>query len=313
MDQLGRSVPPVSPESYGKRMWRLWGPIVIKWAIEIGISTLAMMALAMASRVMCPELFAEAIDNQDKMAELYNQIMEIYMKSMTLIQGISALVVIPVMLFLFYGDGIHRKKAGIVPNKKAALWKYPAVILIAAAMCLGLNNLINIGNLSVVDETYVQTIEALYSASLPVQIISLGILTPVSEELVFRGLLFQRLRERGTYMQAAVFSSVVFGLMHMNLVQMIYGFVMGMLLAYVYEKYGSVKAPILAHMTMNILSVAATSAGILEWMMEDIMRIGTVTVICAAVAATMFVLIQRIDETPDIPGPEETNEKPAAV
>ena len=114
-------------------------------------------------------------------------------------------------------------------------------------------------------------------------------------------------------MQAAVFSSVVFGLMHMNLVQMIYGFVMGMLLAYVYEKYGSVKAPILAHMTMNILSVAATSAGILEWMMEDIMRIGTVTVICAAVAATMFVLIQRIDETPDIPGPEETNEKPAAV
>lgn len=313
MDQLGRPTPPMTPESYGKRMWRLWGPIVIKWAIEIGISTLAMMALAMASRVMRPELFAEAVENQDKMTELYNQILEIYMKSMTLIQGISALVVIPVMLILFHGDGIRRKRAGIIPNKKAALWKYSAVIVIAATMCLGLNNLINIGNFYVVDEAYVQTIEALYAASLPVQIISLGILTPISEELVFRGLLFQRLRERGTYMQAAVFSSVVFGLMHMNLVQMLYGFVMGMLLAYVYEKYGSVKAPVLAHITMNILSVAATNAGILEWMMEDIMRVGTITVVCAALAATMFVLIQRIDENPDVSDPGETNEKPAAV
>lgn len=313
MDQPGRTTPPMFPESYGKRLWRLWGPIVIKWAIEIGVSMLAMMVLAMASRVMCPELFAEAVNNQDKMTELYNQIMDIYMKSMTIIQGVSALVVIPVMLILFHGDRVRQRRAGVLPNKKAALWKYVAVILIAVSMCLALNNLINIGNLYVVDEAYAQTIEALYSASLPVQILSLGILVPISEELVFRGLLFQRLREKGSYMQAAVFSSVVFGLMHMNMVQMLYGFVMGMLLAYVYEKYGSVKAPALAHMSMNIMSVFATHFGVMDWMMEDIMRIGTITVLCAAIAATMFVWIQRIDETPDIPADKEQNEKPAAL
>lgn len=312
MEQPGRTTPPMFPESYGKRLWRLWGPIVIKWAIEIGVSMLAMMVLAMASRVMCPELFAEAVNNQDKMTELYNQIMDIYMKSMTIIQGVSAVVVIPVMLILFHGDRVRQRRTGILPNKKAALWKYAAVILIAVSMCLALNNLINIGNLYVVDEAYAQTIEALYSASLPVQILSLGILVPISEELVFRGLLFQRLREKGSYMQAAVFSSVVFGLMHMNMVQMLYGFVMGMLLAYVYEKYGSVKAPALAHMSMNIMSVLATHFGVMDWMMEDIMRIGTITVLCAAIAATMFVWIQRIDETPDIPADKEQNEKPAA-
>lgn len=313
MEQQGRPVPPVYPESYGKRLWRLWGPIVIKWAIEIGVSSIAMMALAMACRFMQPELFSEAVNNQDKMMELYNQIVEMYLKSMTMIQGIAAVVTIPVMLILFYGDRKRQKKMGIIPNKKAALWKYIAVLLLAAAMCLGLNNLINIGNLYVVDEAYAQTIEALYSASLPMQLICLGVLIPVSEELVFRGLLFQRLRERGTYMQAAMFSAFVFGLMHMNMVQMIYGFVMGMMLAYVYEKYGSVKAPVAAHMAMNILSVLATKFNIMDWMMEDIMRGGTITVICAALAATMFVLIQRIDEIPELPEVNGQDYKPTDV
>lgn len=298
MDQYKNQVPPVSPENYGKRLWKLWGPIIIKWAIEIGVSTLAMMALAMVCRVVRPELFAEAADNQDSMIALYNQIVEMYLKSTTMIQGIAALVTIPVMLFLFHGDRKRLKLQGVVPNKKAALWKYAAVIVLSAAMCLGLNNLINIGNLYTVDEAYAQTMEALYSAPVYSQILSLGILVPICEEMVFRGLLFQRMRERGTFMQAALFSSVVFGLMHMNMVQMIYGFLVGMMLAYVYEKYGSVKAPILAHMSMNILSVLATKYSLMDWMMADIMRAGTITVVSAALAATMFVLIQRIDETP---------------
>ena len=41
--------------------------------------------------------------------------------------------------------------------------------------------------------------------------------------------------------------------------------------------------------------------------MEDILRIGTVTVICAAVAASMFVFMQRIEEKPDIPGNNDQN------
>ena len=147
---------------------------------------------------------------------------------------------------------------GIVPNRKAPLWKYAAVVLMSLTLCLGLNNLINIGNLAASDEAYTQTIQALYSAAFPVQIVCLGILVPISEELVFRGLLFQRLRERGTFLQAALYSALVFGLMHMNMVQNLYGYILGMMLAYVYEKYGSVKAPILAHMTMNLLSVTAT-------------------------------------------------------
>ena len=66
----------------------------------------------------------------------------------TPINGVRALIVIPVMAFLFHKDRTKEKARGFHPNKKAPIWKYFAVIVIAAAMCLGLNNLITIGNFS---------------------------------------------------------------------------------------------------------------------------------------------------------------------
>ena len=84
----------------------------------------------------------------------------------------------------------------------------------------------------------------------------------------------------------------------MNLVQMIYGFILGMMLAYVYEKYGSLKAPVAAHMAMNLLSVLATEFGLYSWLMKDKIRIGVITVACATIASTMFVMIRGIEEKP---------------
>ena len=71
------------------------------------------------------------------------------------------------------------------------------------------------------------------------------------------------------------------------------------MLAYIYEKYGSVKAPILAHVSMNLLSVLATEYRLYEWLAEDMMRLGVVTVVCATVAAAMFTFVQRIEEKPE--------------
>ena len=46
-------------------------------------------------------------------------------------------------------------------------------------------------------------------------------------------------------------SALMFGLYHGNLVQAIYGFVLGYLAVYIYEKYGSLKASILFHATIK--------------------------------------------------------------
>ena len=313
MEQQFGQVPPMTPENYGKRIWHLWGPIVIKWAIAISVSMISSGIFTMMYMVAHQDMSMAAMQSEEQMMNLYDSIMEQFVGFSTAIEGVAAFVTIPVMLVLFHKDRVRERMTGFIPNKKAPLWKYAAGLLMALAMSLGLNNLIIIGNLSDISDSYQATMEAFYASSLPVQIIVLGILMPMSEELVFRGLLFKRLRERGTYLQSALYSALVFGFMHMNLVQMTYGFVLGMMLAYFYEKYGSVKAPIAAHIAMNLLSVFATKFELLDWLIEDHVRIGIVTVACAFVASTMFVLVQRIDERPDVPGTSKENENLASA
>ena len=295
------SRPKQMPETPGKRFWRLWGPIFIKWGIGIGVGIIAMAALMMAymgAHYQTPEALEALISDQNKMMAFYEKILKKYISYTTIIEGVTALVTIPVMAIWFHKDRQKEKTAGIVQNKKAPLWKYPAIIVMALALSLGLNNLIIIGNLSSVDASYEQTMNAMYSAPLFLQILCLAILVPISEEYVFRGLFFKRLESGTTFTYAMLYSSFVFGILHMNLVQMIYGFVLGMMLAYVYEKYGSLKAPVVAHMAMNLLSVLATKFGMYSWMMKDKIRIGVITVACATVASTMFVMIRGIEEKP---------------
>lgn len=263
------------------RFLRIWGPVLIKWGVGMGVSMLAMM-IYMPDASRSAGLAAEAAEE--------------LMRYATPIEGIAAFLTIPILLVMFHQDTIKEKLLGLAANKKASLWKYAAILVMTAAMTLGLNNLIELGGLMKVSEEYEDTMNSLYAAPFPMQILCLGILIPICEELVFRGLMFRRLRQGGTFMAAALYSSFVFGFLHVNMVQMLYGFILGFTFCYLYEKYGSVKAPVFAHIVSNILSVVLTEFHAMEWMSAKPIRIGTITVACASAASAMYVLIQRIEE-----------------
>lgn len=302
------NMPQNGPEPYGKRLLHMWSPLLLKWGIAFGVYMVAAGAFGFLYMMSNPDLVMGATEDPAQMSELYELIMKGFLKVATLVEGMAALITIPVMLVLFHKDRVRERAAGVIPNKKAPLWKYPALILMAMALCLGFNNLVFIGNFQAYDSAYEQTMSALYSASFPIQIVCLGVLIPLCEELVFRGLMFKRVRERAPFLQAALYSSFVFAFLHANMIQMLYGFLMGMAFCYAYEKYGSVKAPALAHIAANLLSVAATQYNLFDWLLADPMRIGVITVICASVASAMYVLIQRIEEKPDLPQSGGENE-----
>ena len=309
-EQNKKTVGMMYPDSPGKQFWHIWGPLIIKMGIGFIISSIA--AAIFGVYYLCrhyginAEVLADARQMQIISERFMRDSMELaqtislkFYDYTTLVDGVASLITIPVMWFMFHRDRVRERRVGFVPNKKAPLWKYVAVIIMGIALCVAMNNLILIGNFSSISEEYEALMEAIYSAPVPIQVLSLGILVPICEELVFRGLIFKRIRMRTTYFQAAFHSALVFGIMHMNLIQMFYGFFLGIVFAYAYEKYGSVKAPIAAHVAANLVSVLGTNYNWFTWMMEDPMRIVVITVICAAAAATMFVFMQRIEEKPD--------------
>lgn len=94
-----------------------------------------------------------------------------------------------------------------------------------------------------------------YSAPFWQQLIVLCMLTPVCEELLFRGLVFGSMRRKISGWKAAVFTSVLFSVLHGSPIQMLYAFPMGLVLQAFLHMEGGLEAPIFLHICANLASV----------------------------------------------------------
>ncbi len=276
--------------------WRIWSPLFLKWGIACLVSFVGVFALVGGYVTGHEELVLKAMDDQDQMMKIYNQIMKLYMHYATVIEGFAAICTIPFLAWMFHKDRMKEKMTGKKIREKAPVAYYLPTILISLALSVALNNLIIIGNFASYSSDYTDTMSALYSANLGVQIVALGILIPICEELVFRGLVFNRMKEDSSVMGSMIYSSLIFGILHGNAVQMVYGALLGFLLAWLYQKMGSIWAPILAHIFMNLGSVLATEFNLYEALAKDIRYIGLVTVACAAFGSCMYLVLQRLPD-----------------
>jgi membrane protease YdiL (CAAX protease family) len=87
-----------------------------------------------------------------------------------------------------------------------------------------------------------------------------GFLVPLAEELLFRGLIFRWLRQRLDFWPAAVISGSAFGLAHVRFDQMVIAGLLGLPLAWLYERSRSLAPAILMHQTYNSLVLMLTFA-----------------------------------------------------
>jgi membrane protease YdiL (CAAX protease family)/uncharacterized RDD family membrane protein YckC len=86
----------------------------------------------------------------------------------------------------------------------------------------------------------------------------IAVLAPIAEEMFFRGFVFSGLRSRMTLWPAAVISGLVFGLVHAptGITTVIPLAVLGVALAWLYDRTGSLWPPILAHAINNGIALA---------------------------------------------------------
>ena len=140
----------------------------------------------------------------------------------------------------------------IRPGKKVDGLSLIPVVIASAALAMGLNGAITLVELYKYSPAF-QEVAALQTET-PVWlgILSFGILAPLGEELVFRGLVFGQLRKVGPAWMAIIFSALAFGIFHGNLVQGVYATLLGCLFAGVYELYGTHLVPVLMHGVANL-------------------------------------------------------------
>lgn len=279
----------------------LISPFFVYFGVSLIVQIIAGIGIVFANLPMLMEgLDVQSLQDIQNMQQMYvseeamNMLLEQYMQNLTLITAISALCVIPFFFWMFCRDKKYELGMGIPQVQKAKLGRYIVIVPFSIAANIAFNNILLLSNLGSYSEGYQETSAAFYAGQFVIQLVGLGIITPIAEELMFRGLIYRRIRCLIGPKQAILVSGLVFGMYHGNLVQGIYGCLVGCILAWLYEKYGSLKAPILFHICANLVSVIGTELGLFTWIFKDFMRIAIATVAAAALGAAVYVKIRNM-------------------
>ena len=137
-------------------------------------------------------------------------------------------------------------------EKKVKVANYFPIVYLGIGMAVVLNMLIFLFNLN----------NEMADLNIYLAILSSGIIGPILEEILFRYVFLNRLRNFFTMRNAILLSSLVFALLHGNIITMIYAFIMGFIFAYVYVKYDNIKVSIMCHIGANTIVIFLTSFNI---------------------------------------------------
>ena len=148
--------------------------------------------------------------------------------------------------------GIWHKQMAFKPQKSIDGLSVVPMVILAAASAVGMNGLLNVIELYRYSPTFQEISQIQFDTPIWLGILSYGILAPLGEEVVFRGVVYGQLKKVMKVPAAIVLSGLAFGLFHGNLVQAVYATVIGVLLALVYELYGTLAAPMVFHSVANL-------------------------------------------------------------
>lgn len=178
----------------------------------------------------------------------FNAIMDVLKENALVITAICA-VVTSVVLSLFFNIDI--KNGRIKKRGQIKAMDFIMAIVGGAGVSIALNIVIALTNMAGNDTAFVEVSDMITSNPLFVTIICAGILIPIVEEILFRGLIFNRIKCQYNFVAGLLISSLLFGIYHGNIVQGIYATLLGIFLGFAYHKTKSILIPIFIHMGGN--------------------------------------------------------------
>lgn len=173
------------------------------------------------------------------------------------------------------------------------------MFLSGAAAGMALNNIIALTALEEISKGYQEAAGHFFAGGMFFELLGACLLTPLAEELLYRGIVYGRLHsllslnhkpserpadsgqkqetraisggKQGTRIRitAIAMSSLLFGAMHMNLVQFLYASILGLLLAWSVEESAHFYGAALAHTGANLTAVLRMETPLFQWMEQN--------------------------------------------
>lgn len=210
------------------------------WGVYFSADVIVTLVMSLVCLIMYPHNFTE-----------------MYLKTVGRVYPIimmAALVLVVVLYALFYKvrkKNFFKEIKVCRTSPSGVFWLFIVGILanffVIAALCV-LYRIFPALELYSASDNY----ELIFENTSPiVEFIQVAIVVPIFEEILFRGIIYGRIRKVVPKAGAILMGAVIFAAAHMNLEQFFYVLPLGLLMCAAYEKFGSIFASIAIHIGFN--------------------------------------------------------------
>lgn len=286
--------------SMDNKIWRVGGPLFTYIAISFGVQLAFSLGIFYAQ---FNEWNIGAAFNGLMYAEQLGKTEQLYTVA---ISGVSALAALPVFAVLLKKDyeypvnrRIKERSFDLKKHLKAFDRSYiPLLALAGVFAAIGLSRLILMLPLDGILGDYSEIKAGYEAGDVWLQLLVLGVLTPIVEEMLFRGLVYNRLKTYYEITIAAYISSLIFGIAHFNLIQGIYSFIMGIVFTLIYERCRYIYAPMIIHVVANLTAVITSINPVSKWIDAHVwVKLPLALVWTAVFALTIVALYKKTENT----------------
>ena len=223
------------------------------------------------------------------MTILFGEQPEIYM----LKQLVSSAVTIPFLLTLWKQEqSIYNVVYGKEDRQPFMGSVLTGMMLAMGTACIGMacNNFIAMTPLVEVSTGFKEVNVAFFSGNLWVRLLASCVIVPIAEELLFRGVVLSRVVKIAGLRWGIFFSAVLFGIVHVNLVQFLYATLLGVILASLVVKTKKIVIAVLAHAMTNLMAIIRTETGFLDFTYQADLPGITVTILMLLLGSGILLL-----------------------
>lgn len=268
----------------GQKIKEIFGPFAVYYVVYHAAFILLLLVLQSAAKLAGREWTTWTAPEQTAVTGILGGI-SMVLGVLPLLKALQKELTDRGETFIRTKDSVPRQTV----DKKNSVQNGLLTVLAAVTASLGWNIIFSLSGFVQQSESYQDVARNQYGVPLFAGVVLYGIVSPFAEEIVFRGIIFNRLRKDFSVWGAILFSGILFGLYHGNLVQGVYGMLMGSMMAYLYARMERFWVPCLFHMAANLtVYLTAQAPGIHE-------KIFTVPIaaVMLCILAVVLVLTER--------------------
>lgn len=159
----------------------------------------------------------------------------------------QAVVFVPTILFLIL---TKTNPFSLIQHKRIKL-STVFLVVVFTYLCMPLIIVVNLISQLFVENAVNDMMNQLLGIPPLLAVLLVGVLGPLNEEFVFRGVIYHSYRRDGSIIGGAVLSAVLFGMTHLNFNQMSYAILVGIVGVLLIECTGNIVSSMIFHIVIN--------------------------------------------------------------